>query len=328
MTNGSDIVVEDFPFTWNGYNYVSHIAFQRGAAAKPLILIFPNYAGEKQFDIDQAVFLARCGYTAVSVDMYQETPYENGVSYPKSNRNPLKTDSREKIMAHFKGAFTAYNWFQLHPKEWRGFQSKFFAAVRKHPAAHSKFAAAIGYCFGGQCCLNMVRAGEDVQGIVSFHGVLQDDPMEDTMEPWSSKRGRRRLQPHELPDDSKFNASCAILIENGMLDGHVDSVARTRFHEECYHHKVKNLQFHDHYNAEHGFALAPGVISTKYDELSDRRSTLSMLALFQELWGEHGFYPNIFADDVNACGTMIGQYWGGTSTMQHNTGTEGNHSRL
>ena len=147
MTNGSDIVVEDFPFTWNGYNYVSHIAFQRGAAAKPLILIFPNYAGEKQFDIDQAVFLARCGYTACSVDMYQETPYENGVSYPKSNRNPLKTDSREKIMAHFKGAFTAYNWFQLHPKEWRDFQSKFFAAVRKHPAAHFKFAAAIGYCF-------------------------------------------------------------------------------------------------------------------------------------------------------------------------------------
>ena len=146
---------------------------RRFAKAKPLILIFPNYAGEKQFDIDQAVFLARCGYTAVSVDMYQETPYENGVSYPKSNRNPLKTDSREKIMAHFKGAFTAYNWFQLHPKEWRGFQSKFFAAVRKHPAAHSKFAAAIGYCFGGQCCLNMVRAGEDVQGIVSFHGVLQ-----------------------------------------------------------------------------------------------------------------------------------------------------------
>lgn len=31
--------------------------------------------------------------------------------------------------------------------------------------------AAVGYCFGGKCALDMARAGMDVRGVVSFHGV-------------------------------------------------------------------------------------------------------------------------------------------------------------
>ena len=250
---------------------------------------------------------------AISIDMYKETSYENGVSYSKSQRNPLKTDSREQIVNHFKGAFTAYNWWQLHPKQWRDFQSKFLTAARSHPSSHPTYCAAIGYCFGGQCCLEQVRNGDDIQGIVSFHGVLQSDPMSNEMEPWFAGHGRRRLQPHELPDDSKFNSKCTILIENGILDDHTDTTARQRFAEEMYHHGCKNVQFHDHYNAEHGFALAPGVISTKYEELSDRRSTISMFNMFLELWGKDGFYPTISNDEINACGTEIGKYWGGQS---------------
>ena len=141
--------------------------------------------------------------------------------------------------------------------------------------------------------MESVRAGDSIQGVVSFHGVLQSDPMSNVHEPWASGRSRRRLQPHELPDDSSFNSTCTILIENGILDAHVDATARQRFAEEMFHHGCKNVQFHDHYNAHHGFALAKGVISTKYEELSDRRSTLSMLSMFQELWGAAGYSPTV-----------------------------------
>jgi dienelactone hydrolase len=310
LTNGGGtITVEEFPFKWSGYTYISHIAYQKGKEPKPLVIVWPNYAGEKQFDIDQAVFLAKCGYAAVSVDMYKETPYENQIKYLKSDRNPKKTDDRSKVMEHFKGAFTAYNWWQLRPKQWRDFQTKFLSSVRTHPAVHDRLAAAIGYCFGGQCCLEQVRAGDDIQGIVSFHGVLQSDPMVNEEAPWAAGRRRRQLQPHEMADDSKFNSKCTILIENGILDDHVDTTARQRFAAEMFAHGCKNVQFHDHYNAEHGFALAPGVISTKYEELSDRRSTISMLLMFQELWGKYGYYPTVAKDEVNACGTKIGKYW-------------------
>jgi dienelactone hydrolase len=33
-------------------------------------------------------------------------------------------------------------------------------------------AAAIGFCFGGLCVLDMARAGMDVDGVASFHGIL------------------------------------------------------------------------------------------------------------------------------------------------------------
>ena len=32
--------------------------------------------------------------------------------------------------------------------------------------------AAIGYCFGGLCVLDLARAGADVNGVVSFHGLF------------------------------------------------------------------------------------------------------------------------------------------------------------
>jgi len=35
--------------------------------------------------------------------------------------------------------------------------------------------AAIGYCFGGQCVLELARGGGDVKAVVSFHGILTTD---------------------------------------------------------------------------------------------------------------------------------------------------------
>jgi dienelactone hydrolase len=32
--------------------------------------------------------------------------------------------------------------------------------------------AAIGYCFGGKCVLELARSGADVKAVVSFHGLL------------------------------------------------------------------------------------------------------------------------------------------------------------
>ena len=53
--------------------------------------------------------------------------------------------------------------------------SKNLTQAKAHPAVHPSLAAAIGYCFGGQCCLDMVRNGDDLQGVVSLHGLLQSE---------------------------------------------------------------------------------------------------------------------------------------------------------
>ena len=62
-------------------------------------------------------------------------------------------------------------------------------------------------------------------------------------------------------------------------------------------------RFNNHAQTPHGFALAAGGWSTAYHEPADRRSTLSMLSLFAEVWPD---YPQN-AVPVNACGTVLGQ---------------------
>lgn len=56
------LIVESFPLTFEGYTYAhGHIAYVEGRPPAPVIQVQHNYAGLKQFDIDQACFLARCG---------------------------------------------------------------------------------------------------------------------------------------------------------------------------------------------------------------------------------------------------------------------------
>ena len=56
--------------------------------------------GLKQFDIDQAVFLAKLGYVGLACDLYK---------YPIAERNPDKTSSRDERVSHFANAFSEMN---------------------------------------------------------------------------------------------------------------------------------------------------------------------------------------------------------------------------
>jgi dienelactone hydrolase len=49
----------------HSYTYKSWIAYKRNAAPKPVIMVFPNYAGLKDFDKDQAMFLAKLGWVVI-----------------------------------------------------------------------------------------------------------------------------------------------------------------------------------------------------------------------------------------------------------------------
>ena len=54
--------MEEFPITFEGYTYkYGRIAYVKGRDPRPVILVHHNYCGLKQFDVDQACFMARCG---------------------------------------------------------------------------------------------------------------------------------------------------------------------------------------------------------------------------------------------------------------------------
>ena len=45
-------------------------------------------------------------------------------------------------------------------------------AGRNIPQVDPTLVAAVGYCFGGMCVLELARSGADVLGVVSIHGIL------------------------------------------------------------------------------------------------------------------------------------------------------------
>ena len=107
-------------------------------------------AGKKQFDVDQAIFLAQCGYTAVAVEERQDRGYE---------RDPSMASGRDVLIEHTKRSFAAMTELRADVGKMRGIAAATLTAARQHRAAHTHHAAAIGYCFGGcaPCLLHQDR---------------------------------------------------------------------------------------------------------------------------------------------------------------------------
>ena len=136
--------------TMNGY--VSYNENQNGK--RPGVLIVPEWWGVNDYVKSRAKQLAELGYIAFVVDMYG-----NG----KTADNP--TLAGELATPFYKNPAMA--------------QARFDAAMAKlksYPETDASQIAAIGYCFGGAQVLNMARLGEDLKGVVSFHGSLVGVP--------------------------------------------------------------------------------------------------------------------------------------------------------
>lgn len=318
-------VLEELAVTFEGYTYKSWIAYKRNALPAPVILCFPNYAGLKQFDKDQAMFMAKLGYVGVAVDLYKEVP-----GYMYADRNPvvdfdgalpkhgyanfvdvnmpegfqkagsghpeLMTPAQLQGLQHFQKAFGMYHACLKAKAYWRNLMDATLASARKHTAAHPKLASALGYCFGGQCVLELVRAGTDVQGVISFHGLLQSEPTNLLHDP------NFDATVDMVGVKDVYNKKCKVLIENGELDDHVPQASIDAFTQEMNANGI-DWRIHHYSQTPHGWALPPGVWATAYNELSDRRSTNSMISFFSELFPEFPVQPV----ECNAAGTRLGQ---------------------
>jgi len=122
--------------------------------------------------------------------------------------------------------------------------------------------AAIGYCFGGLCVLDIARAGLPVAGVCSFHGILgaADTPAE------------------------KIDAK--ILVEHGWADPMVPPEQVVAFAEEMTAAGA-DWQLHGHGGAVHAFTN-PGAndpdFGTVYQADADRRSWQSLQNFLAELF--------------------------------------------
>ena len=124
------------------------------SAKRPVVLIVHGWWGLNDYIKDRARQLAKLGYLAMAVDMYG-----NG----ETADNPEK--AKQLSMPFYSNP-------QLAKKRFDAALDK----IKTHPVADITRIAAIGYCFGGGMVLNLARLGENLKGVVSFHGSLLGVP--------------------------------------------------------------------------------------------------------------------------------------------------------
>ncbi|MEP7237209.1 MAG: dienelactone hydrolase family protein [Ferruginibacter sp.] len=136
--------------TMNGY-----IVYDENIAGKrPAVLVVPEWWGLNDYAKRRANELAALGYIAMAVDMYgsgqqADNPELAGKLAGAFYQNPAMAK------AHFDAALNK---------------------LKTYPQVDATKIAGIGYCFGGGMLMNFVRMGEELKGIVSFHGSLMGTP--------------------------------------------------------------------------------------------------------------------------------------------------------
>jgi dienelactone hydrolase len=117
---------------------------------RPTVLINHTWRGRDSFVEDKARELAKLGYLGFAVDMYGKGVLGNSQEENGRLMQPF-IDNRGMLQQRIKAAL---------------------ATVRLMPWVDDNNIAAIGFCFGGLCVLDLARTGADIKGVVSFHGLL------------------------------------------------------------------------------------------------------------------------------------------------------------
>lgn len=211
------------------------------SSRRPAVLISHAWAGRDDFVAEKAKKLAALGYVGFAVDMYGKGVL--GTS-PEENMKLMQPFMADRVMLQQR-------------------MKAALAAVRLMPWVDDSKIAAIGFCFGGLCSLDLARIGADIKGVVSFHGLLAAPE-----KPQNNATKAKILALHGR-DDPLVPAEQVLAFEREMTEVGAD------------------WQLHTYGNTMHGFTnpLANDpVLGAVYQPDSDRRSWIAMQNFLTEIF--------------------------------------------
>ena len=127
------------------------VAAPPGRGPRPGVVIFPMITGRSDHELDAAGRLVGLGYAAIAADLYGREHIGRPREECRTLMNALLAD-RPFLQARL---------------------SHVLEAARAQPEVDAARVAAIGFCFGGLCALDLARTGADIRGAASFHGLLK-----------------------------------------------------------------------------------------------------------------------------------------------------------
>lgn len=238
-----NIRAEKLEYVADGDTFEGVIAFDAASDERlPGILVFHTWAGQGDFEAHKCEALAGLGYVALAADVYG-----------KGRRGGSREDN-EKLLAPMLAD--------------RGMLLSRLAAahdaLKAHPRVDATRTAAIGFCFGGLCALDLARSGAAIDGVVSFHGLL----------------GR----PEALPSGP---IGARVLVLHGWDDPMATPEAVLELAAELSGAGC-DWQLHAYGGTVHAFTnpnASDAALGTVYDPDADRRSWQAMRQFLTELFG-------------------------------------------
>ncbi len=117
---------------------------------RPGVLVVHTWAGCGPFERRKAADIANLGYAALAVDLYG-----NGIvgSGPEENARLMAPLLEDRSLLQRR-------------------MQRSLDALKGEANVDPMRTAAVGFCFGGLCVLDLARTGAEICGAVSFHGLL------------------------------------------------------------------------------------------------------------------------------------------------------------
>jgi dienelactone hydrolase len=144
MTNET-IAYQDGTLRLEGY-----AAYPQRSTPAPAVLIAPAWAGRDDFACAKADAIAELGYVGFALDMYGNAKVGKSTEENSALMSPFMHD-RQTLIHRMNLALET---------------------LRQLKQVDTTRIAAMGFCFGGLCVLDLARSGAEILGVVSFHGIL------------------------------------------------------------------------------------------------------------------------------------------------------------
>jgi len=117
---------------------------------RPGVLVSHAWGGRSEFEETRAAMLAELGYVGFALDLYGKGRRGTSREENQALMQPLLAD-RGMLQRRMNLAVEQ---------------------LRRQKEVDSGRVAAMGFCFGGLCVLDLARTGADIRGVASFHGLF------------------------------------------------------------------------------------------------------------------------------------------------------------
>jgi dienelactone hydrolase len=140
-----DIQYQDHEVLLEGF-----LACPDNSIQRPAVLICHDWAGCNDFVRRKAEKIAEMGYVGFAIDMYGKDKRGQTKEEKSALMSPFMSD-RNLLLQRIRAGLKA---------------------LKGLSGVDTTKIAAMGFCFGGLCALDLARSGEAIRGVVSFHGLL------------------------------------------------------------------------------------------------------------------------------------------------------------